>query len=74
MPNDTVGIDRAGLDRLVDVLREQGYRVIGPQVRDGALVLDELDSGVRLPAGWGAPVTAVVAELRRGEPRHRLGT
>ncbi|WP_280492376.1 4Fe-4S dicluster domain-containing protein [Nocardia asiatica] len=53
MPNDTVVIDRAGLDRLVDVLREQGYRVIGPQVRDGAIVLDELDSGVRLPAGWG---------------------
>jgi ferredoxin len=46
-------IDRAGLDRLVEVLRAHGYRVIGPQVRDGAVVLDELDSGARLPAGWG---------------------
>ncbi|MGY1938415.1 4Fe-4S dicluster domain-containing protein [Nocardia gipuzkoensis] len=53
MPDDTVVIDRAGLDRLVDVLRERGYRVIGPQVRDGAIVLDELDGGRRLPAGWG---------------------
>ncbi|WP_280246624.1 4Fe-4S dicluster domain-containing protein [Nocardia abscessus] len=53
MPDDTVVIDRAGLDRLVDVLRERGYRVIGPQVRDGAIVLDELDGGSRLPAGWG---------------------
>jgi ferredoxin len=53
MPDDTVVIDRAGLDRLVDVLRERGYRVIGPQVRDGAIVLDELDGGGRLPAGWG---------------------
>ncbi|MEV6426408.1 4Fe-4S dicluster domain-containing protein [Nocardia sp. NPDC051463] len=53
MPGDTVIIDRAGLDRLVDVLRENGYRVIGPQVRDSAIVLDELDSGTQLPAGWG---------------------
>ncbi|MBF6168577.1 4Fe-4S dicluster domain-containing protein [Streptomyces gardneri] len=53
MPDDAVVIDRAGLDRLVDVLRERGYRVIGPQVRDGAIVLDELDGGRRLPAGWG---------------------
>ena len=50
---DTVMIDRTGLNRLVDVLRGHGYRVIGPQVRDGAIVLDELDSGARLPAGWG---------------------
>ncbi|MEU2254982.1 4Fe-4S dicluster domain-containing protein [Nocardia xishanensis] len=53
MSDDTVVIDRAGLDRLVDVLREQGYRVIGPQVRDGAIVLDELERGAQLPAGWG---------------------
>ncbi|WP_167474178.1 4Fe-4S dicluster domain-containing protein [Nocardia arthritidis] len=51
--HETAVIDRDGLDRLVDVLREQRYRVIGPQVRDGAIVLDELDSGARLPAGWG---------------------
>ncbi|WP_328401513.1 4Fe-4S dicluster domain-containing protein [Nocardia sp. NBC_00403] len=53
MPNDSMVIDRVGLDRLVDVLREHGYRVIGPQVRDGAIVLGELESGARLPAGWG---------------------
>ncbi|MFF0533332.1 4Fe-4S dicluster domain-containing protein [Nocardia amikacinitolerans] len=53
MPDNTVVIDRAGLDRLVDVLRERGYRVIGPQVRGNAIVLDELDSGAQLPAGWG---------------------
>lgn len=53
MPDDTVVIDRAGLDHLVDVLRGHGYRVIGPQVRDSAIVLDVLDSGAALPAGWG---------------------
>ncbi|WP_062992238.1 4Fe-4S dicluster domain-containing protein [Nocardia anaemiae] len=53
MPVDTEVIDRAGLDRLVDVLRDNGYRVIGPQLRDSAIVLDELDSGTQLPSGWG---------------------
>ncbi|MEV4129564.1 4Fe-4S dicluster domain-containing protein [Nocardia sp. NPDC049707] len=53
MSGDTEVIDRAGLDRLVDVLRDNGYRVIGPQLRDSAIVLDELDSGTQLPGGWG---------------------
>ncbi|BBX20294.1 4Fe-4S ferredoxin [Mycolicibacterium duvalii] len=52
-PGDSVIIDRTGLDLLVDALRDNGYRVIGPQVRDQAIVLDELSSGAQLPAGWG---------------------
>ncbi len=46
-------LDRAGLDTLVAVLVEAGYRVIGPTMRDNAIVLAELDSGADLPAGWG---------------------
>jgi ferredoxin len=46
-------LDRAGLDVLVEVLRAQGYRVVGPTLRDSAIVLDELESGEQLPAGWG---------------------
>jgi ferredoxin len=46
-------LDRAGLDRLVAVLIDDGYRVIGPTVRDEAIVLAELTSGAQLPAGWG---------------------
>ncbi|MGW0181186.1 4Fe-4S dicluster domain-containing protein [Nocardia sp. NPDC003345] len=53
MPGSSAVIDRAGLDRLVAVLRERGYRVIGPQVRGSAVVLDELGSGADLPDGWG---------------------
>jgi ferredoxin len=48
-----VVFDRAGLSRLVDVLIAEGYRVIGPTVRDGSIVLSELDSAEELPAGWG---------------------
>lgn len=40
------------LDRLLDALREQGHVVLGPVVRDGAIVYGELDSTADLPSGW----------------------
>ena len=58
-------LDRAGLDRLVDTLRGQGYRVVGPTVRDSAIVLDELESGDQLPAGWGVESGPGHYRLRR---------
>jgi ferredoxin len=64
-PGDTAVIERAGLNRLVEVLRSEGYRVIGPQARDGAIVLDELDSGARLPDGWGVDCAPGRYRLRR---------
>jgi ferredoxin len=37
---------------LVAALREDGYRVVGPTVRDGAITLAELSSADELPYGW----------------------
>lgn len=48
--------DAAALDRLVQVLIERGYRVVGPTLRDNAIVLDELESAADLPWGWGVEV------------------
>jgi ferredoxin len=48
----TCVLDVHGLDRLIRVLAERGYTVIGPQVRDGAVIYDELESAAALPAGW----------------------
>ena len=45
-------IDRAALDELFDALERRGYTLVGPTVRDRAIVLDELDSTADLPAGW----------------------
>ena len=45
-------IDRAGLDALLAALRERGYELVGPTVRDGAIVYDEIASTADLPAGW----------------------
>jgi sulfhydrogenase subunit beta (sulfur reductase) len=38
---------------MIAALRQHGYRVIGPRVRDGAIVLDELSSAADLPQGVG---------------------
>lgn len=53
------------LEPLVAVLRDSGYRVVGPTVRDGAIVLDELDSAGALPSGWGVDVEPGGYRLRR---------
>jgi ferredoxin len=45
-------IERSALDGLLRALRDRGYEVVGPVVRDGAVVLDDLDSVDDLPAGW----------------------
>ncbi|WP_280461333.1 4Fe-4S dicluster domain-containing protein [Nocardia carnea] len=66
-PGDTAVIDRSGLDRLVEVLRARGYRVIGPRVRENAVVLDELASGAELPDGWGVETAPGYYRLRRRE-------
>ncbi len=45
-------IDVAGLQSLIDSLRGDGYRVVGPTVRDGAIVLAEMSDVAELPRGW----------------------
>ncbi len=46
-------LTRPELNELVSVLIRNGYRVIGPTLRDSEIVLDELVSGDQLPSGWG---------------------
>jgi sulfhydrogenase subunit beta (sulfur reductase) len=42
----------AALDSLLDTLKGRGYRVVGPTVREGAIVYEELAAAADLPAGW----------------------
>ncbi|MGV9861293.1 4Fe-4S dicluster domain-containing protein [Rhodococcus koreensis] len=58
-------LDRTGLDLLIEVLRGHGYRVVGPTVRDSAIVLGELDSGADLPTGWGVETGPGTYRLHR---------
>ncbi len=45
-------LERADFPRLFEVLAGRGYQVVGPTVRDGAIVYDALDGPEQLPAGW----------------------
>jgi sulfhydrogenase subunit beta (sulfur reductase) len=42
---------RSQLQVMIDALRRSGYRCVGPQVRDGAIVYDTLESTEQLPKG-----------------------
>ncbi|MCJ2186255.1 4Fe-4S dicluster domain-containing protein [Novosphingobium beihaiensis] len=41
-----------GLQRLLEVLAGEGYRVVGPALRDDAIVYDDIDGVASLPVGW----------------------
>jgi len=40
------------LEKLIQALQRKGYAVVGPTVRDGAIVYDQIESANDLPAGW----------------------
>ena len=44
-------LDRRGVDALLQALRESGYTLVGPRVRDQAIVYDEIESTADLPVG-----------------------
>ena len=53
MPSpDGFVIDHDGVDSLIASLRTHGYRVVGPVVRNGAILHREIRSVGDLPAGW----------------------
>ena len=41
-----------GVDQLIRSLAGRGYEVVGPTVRDGAVVYDEIEGTRDLPQGW----------------------
>ena len=50
--NQTITIEKEGLQALFDALAQRGYRVVGPTLRDQAIVYDDIASVRDLPAGW----------------------
>jgi ferredoxin len=57
------------LEPLVATLRADGYTVVGPCERDGAIVLDVIDSASRLPSGWGVQTGPGTYRLHRRADR-----
>ncbi len=51
-PGTPMVVERADFGQLFPALQARGYQVIGPTVRTGAIVYDELDSDADLPVSW----------------------
>jgi ferredoxin len=66
-------LDVAALDALVAALSARGYTVVGPTVRDGAIVYDELRSAADLPAGWTDVQDGGTYRLERRADEARFG-
>ena len=60
-------LERDDLDELFGALAARGYTVIGPTVRDQAIVYDEIAASADLPVGWTDEQEAGHYRLRRRE-------
>jgi ferredoxin len=58
-------LELGGLQALVDALVRHGYAVLGPTVRDGAIVVAPVRAVADLPIGWGDDQAAGHYRLRR---------
>ncbi|MGA8248130.1 MAG: 4Fe-4S dicluster domain-containing protein [Nocardioides sp.] len=81
-PTSTVSTDSAtghrvltleGLQALVDVLEQDGFEVIGPVVRDGAIGYGPVTRVADLPVGWGDEQDAGSYRLRRRDDEMVFG-
>ena len=74
MPDrESVVIDLEGLGVLVSTLIDRGYRVLGPTVRDGAIVYEELAQAEELPVGWTDRQDGGTYRLERRGDEARFG-
>ena len=66
-------IERRDFDRLFEALRARGHTIVGPTVRDQAIVYDEVRSVADLPVGWTDEQEAGRYRLRRREDEALFG-
>ena len=50
--HEHVMVESEHVQRLFEALKERGYQVVGPTVRDGAIVYEAIDAVDDLPIGW----------------------
>jgi sulfhydrogenase subunit beta (sulfur reductase) len=66
-------LEAAKLKDLFEALARRGYDIIGPTIRDGAIVLDRVHSLEELPAGWTDEQASGHYRLRQCEDRGFFG-
>ena len=63
LPSHLLPVER--LDALLTALRARGFSTVGPRLRDGAIVYDEIHGADELPAGWADEQAPGHYRLRR---------
>jgi sulfhydrogenase subunit beta (sulfur reductase) len=66
-------LERKDFDRLFETLRQREYRVLGPTVREGAIVYDEVSASADLPAGWTDEQDGGIYRLKRRQDEALFG-
>lgn len=66
-------VQRDQLQTLLDVLRGKGYELVGPTLRDGAIVYDSFETLADLPVGWTDLQDAGTYRLRRRDDEALFG-
>lgn len=61
-------LPKSRLDDLIGALRRQGYKVLGPTSRDGAIVYEEVERSAQLPRGLRDRQAPGSYRLEDGEP------
>jgi ferredoxin len=63
----TVVLDKPELGRIIELLWQSGYTVVGPTISQGAIVFDELRRLDQLPIGWTDEQEGGTYRLQRRE-------
>jgi len=71
--SDHFVLGRDHLQGLFDALKARGYQVLGPTLRDGAIVYDELNSADELPVGWTDEQNGGTYRLKKRNDRACFG-
>ncbi|MEN6601835.1 MAG: 4Fe-4S dicluster domain-containing protein [Bryobacteraceae bacterium] len=68
-----VVVDAGALGQLLAALHRRGYQIIGPTIRDSAVVYDSIESTEDLPAGWTAEHGAGLYRLLKRDDQALFG-
>lgn len=66
-------IERDKFQNLIDALLREGYRVVGPVLRDGAIIYDDVRKTEDLPAGWSDEQEAGIYRIKRRDDAALFG-
>ena len=72
-PPGSYVLERGSFDELFDALARRGYTVVGPTVRDRAIIYDEIACSADLPVGWTDEQDAGHYRLRRRDDEALFG-